>query len=249
MDRLLLFVSVGAMGFIAQVLAGIAEEIRESSPQTAPSRGARWLGNYWVVMLLLVGSAVFPFRSLGMLQIQGNLNVANASAPSTPDVADKDVVIVNAPNDFMAWHLPIMRSSLREPVPRHCWALNVGLKPVTVRRVDARTLSLKPDGGFVQAPWGRMFRGPAHRFEVGYRVNLTGLTIEVASITPQGMPDEVIFRFDRNLEDESLSFIAWEGQWRQLVTIEGHYEPFTLPEVGQWVRVSALDGIGELRRD
>lgn len=243
MDRLLLFVSVGAMGLVAEMLGFIVETTAAGPLASgARGRGMRWLGVYWVVVFLVISPSVFPFRTHGMRQAQQSLNEANDSAPASPDIVRKDLVIVNAPNDFMAWHLPIMRSSLREPTPRHCWALNMGIRPVTLTRTDANTLILRPEGGFVQAPWARMFRGPAHSFSVGYSVRLSGLTIEVLSVTSQGMPDEVRFRFDVPLEDPSLVWVDWEGDLHMYVNLDGRYHPFTPPKVGESVRISVFDG-------
>ncbi len=62
----------------------------------------------------------------------------------------------------------------------------------------------------------------------GKRIRLTGVEIEVAKVTPGGLPTETVYRFDSPLEDPSL---IWREirQWR--------FRPFKLPAVGETIEL------------
>jgi hypothetical protein len=106
------------------------------------------------------------------------------------------------------------------------------MRAVNVTRTDAHTLIMKPEGGFALAPWGSLFRSPNHPLTVGFTVHLTGLTVEVLSVTEDGHAGVVQFRFDKELEDPSLRWIAWRGKG---------YSPWAVPAVGASARVEAID--------
>ena len=52
------------------------------------------------------------------------------------------------------------------------------------------------------------------------------MSIVIDAITSDGRPREVVFRFDRPLEDPSLRWLHWD---------DGLYAPFTLPQPGETV--------------
>jgi hypothetical protein len=66
---------------------------------------------------------------------------------------------------------------------------------------------------------------------LGQQVELTGMRAEVLALTPNGRPLEVRMQFTVPLEDASLKWLQWD--WER-----NAYVPFTLPAVGETVRVS-----------
>lgn len=58
----------------------------------------------------------------------------------------------------------------------------------------------------------------------GERVALTGMEIEVTTLTEDGRPGEVAVRFAVQLDDSSLRWLRWVEK--------GGYEDFPLPGVG-----------------
>jgi hypothetical protein len=48
-------------------------------------------------------------------------------------------------------------------------------------------------------------------FAVGDRIPLTGLTMEIESVTPDGRPLTALAHFVRSLDDPSLTWLRWEG--------------------------------------
>jgi hypothetical protein len=77
-----------------------------------------------------------------------------------------------------------------------------------------------------------LFRGKEHHVAPGYTVHLTGLTVEVTTVTKDGRPAEATFRFAIPLEDASLRWVAWQ---------ESGFTAFDLPVVGERVVLPGAD--------
>ncbi len=59
---------------------------------------------------------------------------------------------------------------------------------------------------------------------LGEEVKLTGMTARVATLTAEGRPKAVTFRFDEPLESPSFVWLCFRGQ---------SFVPFTLPAIGK----------------
>jgi hypothetical protein len=231
-DRLLGFVGLGGMGLVAQLLAAAARR-RDLLGTRWPRRATAMA----VVALMVLAHVVLapPFlvmRSRSMVTISHFLDRADAGIPSDPSIADRTVIIASAPNDAFAGYIPIMRASRRQVRPAHLYWLATGTAPVTLERIDVQTLRVSPEGGFLRHEIDRMLRTPARRFTVGERIPLTGVTIEVETVTPDGRPRTVLARFDRALEDPMLVWRRWD---------RATYVPYTPPAVGSSETLPAAD--------
>ncbi|NVB83892.1 MAG: hypothetical protein HOV81_36290, partial [Kofleriaceae bacterium] len=60
-------------------------------------------------------------------------------------------------------------------------------------------------------------------FAIGDRVDLTGLSLEIESITGDGRPRAVLAHFTAPLEDPTYVWRRWEGKT---------YVPYTPPAIG-----------------
>lgn len=228
MDRLLLFVGVGAMGLLAQFL-GFA-----LSRHAQPPSGLSWrlvavpLAWGLVVIHCMLAPLALPLRVSYPLGSQEFLDQFRVRTPLDASVEKQDVVIVNAPSEVMAGYLPILRALNGQPVPRHTRVLAPTVHPVVVSRPDAHTLVIRPMGSFMSSAGSRLLRGEAHPMSVGDRVELSGLTIEVTAVTEDGRPAQAAFRFAVPLEDPSLRWLQWRA---------GNFVPFTPPAVGNSVEI------------
>jgi hypothetical protein len=138
------------------------------------------------------------------------------------------------------------------PTPAYIHPLSSGPGAIEITRTDSRTLVLRPEGGWLARPgehlsargstppWihlnyllqllDRLVRDDSHPMSPGQRVVLTGMTIEVTSLTPDRRPAEARFHFDVPLEDASLRWLQWK---------DDGYMPFTPPPIGDTVRLPA----------
>lgn len=237
MDRLLFFAGIGGMGLVAQFLGQYMKRHAGETPDDDGvwDHGPRWqkaataVAIMFVVIHLVISPLSFPVRSLTMWFTGNSLERAVNSLPSDPSVTDRALVLVCAPSDFDSWHVPIMRSSMAEPVPRHTWALTVGPYASTCTRIDDRTLRIRQHEGFIPYPEGRMFRGFASHFKEGDVVELDGMTATIMEVNETGhRPHVVEFAFDAPLESDSLEWVYYD---------EGVYRPWELPEINETVRI------------
>jgi hypothetical protein len=182
------------------------------------------------------------------------LQPATAAVPNDPSVEDQTVVVLNAPSVAGAsLYLPCMRAAMGLSVPKRVRALANGLYPIHIRRPDAHTLVVQPEGGFLRPPgerlegdtvdhgpmylgytmqiMDRLFRSSTTPMRMGEKITLSGMEVEVISLTPDERPAAARFRFDRPLEDASLLWIRWK---------DGDYEPYRPPPVGTSVTLPAV---------
>jgi hypothetical protein len=208
-DRLLGFVGLGGMGLVAQLLAAAMR--RRDLLGTHRARRAAVM--VVVAGLVLVHVVIAPpflvMRSRSMVAINRILDRADAGIPSGPSIADKTVILTNPPNDAFAGYVHVMREARRQVRPKRLYWLATGTSPVTLTRLDERTLRVAPAGGFVRHEIDQMLRTPARPFADGERIALTGVTIEIETLDG-GRPLTVLARFDRPLEDPQYVWRRWE---------------------------------------
>ena len=218
-DRLLLFVSVGAMGLVAEVIAAAA------------SFGERAAAAFLLLVHLVMAPPLLLFRAR-YNDFQFWIDVSNDTIPKTPEVTSKTVVIVNPPSELFSCYMPAVRAVRGEPMPGRLRGLAGVVESVDVTRLDDRTLSLRPRGGFLAREPERMLRSAVDGLPVGSNVTLDGMTVTVNAITPDGRPAEALFRFDTPLEDTSMLWFVW--------TRDG-YARWVPPAIGETAHLPAHD--------
>jgi hypothetical protein len=149
--------------------------------------------------------------------------------------------------------VPSLRASRGQPMPAHTRILAPGYYSVELTRIDERTVSVRPEYGYLVQPgaivWGDrdpfplahpaygyqhgdgFFRSDAFPMALGERVELTGMSAEVAAVADDGRPAEARVVFDVPLEDSSLVWLQWD--WEQ-----NAYKAFALPAVGETIHIS-----------
>lgn len=238
-DRMLPFVGLGAFALLARFLRAVfwRDEFRRARGY---GRLRRWpvtaLGVVCVIVHGFVAPVGLAFRSrmpLGPSSLFDKLTV-NVSMGE----AQQTVVIVTAPIPIFAGYLPMRCAVEGLPVPAHIRVLAPHFpSPATVRRLDMRTLAIRPAGGFLASPADRVARSMDHPMSLGQRVELPGMTAKVTALTEDGRPAEATFRFAVPLEHSSLRWLTWA---------DGDFAPFTPPDVGGSVEIPA--GEPALRR-
>lgn len=247
-DRLLLFVGLGAMGLLAQWLAGRGED----APWLPASPVWRWLARVaavaFVLVHLVVAPLLLPVATGGMRMWGTLLDRQYAGLPDDEAFATQTAVFANSvtPLAEVLWIQQRLRRG--QPIPVRSLRLCPSMAAATLNRVDDRTLVVRPEGGYLvpQGEWpggdrgpafsplyvlrylDRLFRGDARSFPLGYRVELTTATIEITALTDDGRPAEATFRFARPLEDPGYRWLTQTGSG---------CAPFTPPRVGQSVVV------------
>jgi len=212
-SRVLYLVSFGGMGLVASMVDAVVEGTSRSivaRAWTYVTAGAH----------LLLGAPLFVFGSVGLFYVQRMGDRLGRDVPR--DASIERLVVVNPPDCSFLGMLPLVGRLRGLPMPQRSLCLAPGGRAMQIDRVDERTLLVRAPGGFVQNEMDGLVRDPRDPLDVGARIELTHLTIEIAS-SPGGRPDAALFRFDTPLEDRSLRWMRWEG---------AHLVPFDLPAVG-----------------
>ncbi|QEH34672.1 hypothetical protein OJF2_32130 [Aquisphaera giovannonii] len=227
MDRLLTFVGLGASGLLARFWQSA---FAADGPPPGPRRGRLVEGVAWFLVAVhaILAPLILPARAanpLGPAWIERRLYVPTSMALGPEDRA---VVIVNAPSPVHAGYLALRRELDGVDSSAPVRVLAPAIPSVRIRRLDDRTLAVRPRGGYLRWPLDRAFRSERRAFRAGDEVKLTGMTVAIRSVTPDGRPEEASFRFDVPLESRSLLWLCFR---------EGRFEPFTPPAVGQGVEI------------
>jgi hypothetical protein len=158
-------------------------------------------------------------------------NAANV-LPADMPLNQQELVIVNSPcAPIGGFFLSAIRRLNGDSVPNRVRVLSSSIHSVEVTRTDLYTLTLRPNGGFLNhvgaASFGtgpkpafmhldhmfqqmdRTFRDDRYPFVPGQEIHLDGLSIEIPAVTPDGRPAEAVFRFSVPLEDASLMWLQW----------------------------------------
>jgi hypothetical protein len=248
--RHLMFIGWGAIALLAMLVKGFC-----SKPTWIPSRKI-WITLGRVVCLALVAlhGIVYPVMALGLPDLfESKLYLSMMNLGDLGDCEGQTIVIVNAPSPGQSIYMLSVRQFRGEPIPARLRVLSPGFTAVFISRIDENTLVVKPQNGYLYSPglslnkafnlWplahpsfatqygDGLFRSNAMPLQLGQRVHLSGMTIEVIALTPDGRPDEVRVRFDLPLEDASLRWLRWD-------TGTETYLPFTPPPVGELVLIA-----------
>lgn len=223
-DRLLVFVGIGAMGLVAQLLSLVFNKSRRRLKPLYWRVPAMSLAIALVLGHLVIAPLALPVRvanPMGPKEFTNRLVVEKLDE----SVRDKDLILVNPPISFLAGMESFAWAANEFPMPRRIRILTSSLfEPVDISRPDANTLVVRPAYGYCAHSMDRLFRDKKAKSSVGDRVELAGMTVEITEITMDGRPAEAAFRFSVPLEDTSL-------RWLQYV--DRGYEPFVPPGIGE----------------
>lgn len=213
-NRLLTFAGFGAMGLLAQFLAGLG-------------RTARWYEKTAAVFLILthlvIAPLMKPVMAAGMKKFGVPLEAAAASLPTSSELTGQDLIVVSSP-DYLTYvsFLPSMQHAKGKPMPRRMVGLLAGQVGAEISRPNPRTLRVRVQGGLFEGYLGQLFRNVP--LKTGHVVELPRMRVEVVGIDPKGQPTDLRFRFPVPLEDPSLRWITWKGKG---------FVPFIPPAVGE----------------
>lgn len=125
-------------------------------------------------------------------------------------------------------YLVLRRELEGRPVPRHMRTLASAIPAVAIRRLDERTLAIRPRRGYLRFALDRVFRSERRDLALGEQVRLTGMTVTISTPTADGRPGEATFRFDEPQESPSFAWISFRG---------AGFEPFTPPAACREVEI------------
>jgi hypothetical protein len=221
-NRQLLFVSLGAMGLLAQ-----AWQLYAARPQEASSTPLSWMAGCAGLLLafrLFVSPVLLPIMTVSV-GLMSPVNTAAAAFAKEP-YAGRDLIFVTAPYVYAVRVVQLFMRLSDEPLPRRVRYISAGAKPTTVRRAGANSLEVEFKDGLFSNPELRPERDRRLRMPPGSRVQLDGFYVEILADRPDAGPTRARFTFDKRLEDPSLAFYRWG---------ERTFVPFAPPPLGEEV--------------
>ena len=234
-DRLLLLVSVGAMGLLARMFsAWWGGDWPRPSGRFAGAAFSLVLGAI-ALRRLAVAPVLLPLRARTMEAVGRILDRANDSIPKTPEIARANVILVSTPATMLAAYVEVMRAVRDEPRPLRLRWLASGGGAVRVQRASPRSLVVRPENGYYAELPDKLYRNAKNALARGDTIDLGDMRAQILDLTPDGRPWEVEFRFTEPLESPSYVWMTWAGN---------QYVPWTPPEVGA---LSTLSGNEFLR--
>jgi hypothetical protein len=225
-DRLLMFAGIGGSALVARIV----EPLGDGELRRAMKRPHALLVLVFGVVHVALSALLLPARAAQMQLIGRALDRATAHLDRVPALHHKTVVIVNAPVDPFASYIQLERATRGVPHAKRLFWLASSGSSATVRRTDAKTLTVERDGGFFSTPLERHYRGRPRTLGRGAVVQLSGMTAEVREVTSDGRPLAVSFRFAEELESSSYVFLIWRRDRYESLNWEELAQPLHLPE-------------------
>jgi hypothetical protein len=221
-NRQLIFVSLGAMGLLAQLWHHHAAVVL--APRGLAARVSRGFGSLLIGFHLVISPLGLPFTTASVAL---TAPMHRGAARVGDDVAGRALVFVTAPEFFSVRIVQLMQRLEGRPLPRLVRAISTEPEPIRVLRSGPRTLDVHYARGLLSKPMtDDLHRDARLTMPAGTKVKLTGFAVEVLHTTADGRPDDVRFTFDAPLEDPSLVFYRWD---------EDRFVRFTPPAVGTQV--------------
>ncbi len=221
MNRLLIHAGIGAFALLAMLVASVGLLGGERSDGGRVRRLAAW------GLILMHGplAALFLLANAATLPAFGALFAIGAeAAPMDEQLEDQTLIFVNG-NEFPAVYTGIIRA-LDEtgPVPGRVAILAPMHNDDTVLREDDHTLVVTVDGGMFANAFDRLMRSPEAPFAAGERIASPDFDVHVRSVTDDGRPSVIAFRFHEPLESARYRWMCWRAEG--LV-------PYSVPPVGE----------------
>jgi len=185
-----------------------------------------------------------------MMLVGKSMAAVYDTLPEDPRVAGQTIVFANTLGGLADMLWIQTRHADGRPIPQRTLNLSPSCRAVSIARIDARTIVVRPVGGYLQ-PRGYVADGevatPAslvyhtqlmdmlvrthvRPMQLGQMIELSVATIEITALTEDGRPAEATFRFHVPLEDRSL---------RWLYLDDYRYHRFSLPAIGKTVQVAS----------
>ena len=226
-ERNLLFVGIGAMGLIAQLFLCLKKQEVLALPRVWRGACSVLLWQF-IIFHGVLGPAVYQFKNSYFAFTQHAIAIAEQSLPFGSDHTARRFILVNNPVFFYFVNNVIALSAVQKHL-KPLASLASGMNPLTVTRPDSFTLTITAEQGSLTGQEQLQVRGSNCGQKPGDRFELDDMTVEVLEVR-DGMASSARFRFKIPLDDSQLRWFCWN---------ENGYVPFTLPAVGEVIKMPA----------
>lgn len=209
-NRLLFFSGIGAMGIIARFVASWVEQPAWLPVHRLWKRSARILCLIFVVVYLILSPLALQLLYVGLGSSTRSLHQLVSTMPYEKHISQKTVVLMNPSRIFTGGAMiSLVRAAYGYSVPARTWSLARNL-PLTITRIDERTIDIECEQGLLPAILNRILRGPSHPMHAGQRITLSDMSVEVLALADDWQPSRARFTFAVPLDDPSLLLLCWK---------------------------------------
>jgi hypothetical protein len=220
-DRIVQFVAYGICGIVALFIGEVSSAPMASRLQRGVSQLFMNIHGWFSTI------AFIPFL-FGCLSLGAR---ADAIENALPKSSQAGVVLVNIPNDIALDFPRLMRERRGIPSPKYVYALYAGSSGIEVTRVNARTLQIHVERGWLATRIERVRNDLSIPFAVGQRVRLSDMEVEIQKVNRANAPVTALFRFHTPLDDPNRALFIWNERgpiaWKA-------------PSIGDTVHMNAL---------
>lgn len=212
-DRLLMLVSLGGLAAVAAAIEDAWRNLPAGraggAASTSNERYRAGAACIATAVHTVVSGLSLPLRPIEIwLPTYWNDKV-DRTLSRAPEIAGKTAIVVQVPTSMVIAQVPVRRIYRGIPRPKHLYWLLAALAPARVERPSPNVLRISPEGGFYNEDLERHYRGLQSPLEAGDRVELSEMTVEVISLTPDGRPAVCDFHFRSSLESPKYDWFAW----------------------------------------
>ena len=224
MDRLVLFAGLGAAALLGNMAC-----------QTPTRKLRRILWKATLILHLPLAALLGIFRSSTLDMVFAANTGGYVQAPSDDKVPEQTFVYV-ASTFHRVHYTTLMRMADGNPaVPRRSIILSSATAANTITRLDANTLEIIPDGGYMDLLLDQIHRRSKQKFSPGDRISLPDVEIEVTAINEKQHPAKAKFHFHQPLEDPSLRWLVVEPEPGSTFPPVVTTKEWPLPAIGETV--------------
>ncbi|MBN1313715.1 MAG: glycosyltransferase family 39 protein [Anaerolineae bacterium] len=246
-NRNLGLVSLGMMGLVGQLFVDVAA-MKKPGPLNTFQLILLKLAVPVFLIIYLIVPPIVVLSNPGSTRMFAEDQAQVVDFGSDPELAEQHLYVINPSGTMIYVAGMLQRLFTDEPLPASINYLSSGFTPVHIERVDDRTITVTPEGGYTPLPGpiaddatgmvmhihlenvyralDENFYNPRNPMRVGQVVTLSELTVEVTEMTNDGRIAQARFTFAHPLEDDSYVWLLWDEA-------TSTYEHVQMPPVGE----------------
>ena len=220
-ERLLLTLGIGASPLLARLCRQFAEQTRAQQ---------RPIVAVVVVLHVFASPLGLPLKAAAFEPVARAIDRLDADVPRSSQLPQQSLIIINSPVTVLSSYAQLVRAVRGEPRPERELMLASASSEISVSRRGPRELRVELEKGFLRRPEETHYRADCMRNTE--KVDLRGVSMRVASRTPDGRPKAVDFTFAEPLESPRYLLRAYR---------DGHLVPWQPPAAGTVERFPPQD--------
>jgi hypothetical protein len=245
-NRNLGLVSLGLMGLAGQLFGDVA--VTRKGMLNTFQTGLLKITVPVLLIFYLVISPVLVLTNPASTRTSAEMQAKAADFGNAPDLVEKHLYVINPPGAMSFMGGLFQRLFSGEPFPQSINYLSSGFAPVNIERVNERTISVTPEGGYTPLPGmivdektgtetpihlenvyralDGFYYNPRNPMHAGQIVVLNEVTIDVAEMSDDGRIARAVFTFAHSIDDERYVWLLWNET-------TSTYTPVRMPAVGE----------------